>query len=157
MRALRVGSTGENLFLPVHRWGNNIVHRRDRTLSSTQSGLPHRSDHPCLHAWLNRVVSVGSVKLMSSLKSSPPICHMLHRIGPSSPGASLDRSVVGRWGTLMWTGETLWRGDGLELPSMLDYDWETRMARSRVDTAVVEGAWWLVWGWKTLGGWGVGV
>jgi hypothetical protein len=53
----------------------------------------------------------------------------------------------------MWTRETLGRGDasGLEFPSMLDHDGDTRMAMSRTGTVVVEGTRRLVWGWETLG------
>jgi hypothetical protein len=68
-----------------------------------------------------------------------------------------QRWVVGC--AVMWTGETLGRGDGggLELLSKLDRDGGTGMARPGANAAAVEGARWLMWGWETLGGWGGGV
>jgi hypothetical protein len=48
---LGVGSTNENLVLPVHWtpswWGIDPLRHRDQTSSSTWSGPPHRFDHPC--------------------------------------------------------------------------------------------------------------
>jgi hypothetical protein len=64
------------------------------TSSPMQSGPPHQSDHPRRRDWLNRAAAAGSAKLTSSLTPPLPICLMLHEIGPSSPGAPLDRDAV---------------------------------------------------------------